>query len=106
MANVPISNFSTNWTSSGTEYNGIKLNVLDYGSTTSSKLINLQVDSSSRFTVTKAGQLTTNGITSSLFGTSSWAISASWPQAGITAIVGEDGLVFSSSNNIQLNLTI
>lgn len=57
MANVSINNITETWNSSGTTYSGIKYNVTDTASAAASKLIDLQVGGSSKFSVDKDGVL-------------------------------------------------
>lgn len=57
MANVGIYNMTDLWTDGGTTYTAIKMNVSDVASATGSNLADLQVGSTSYFTVTKAGNV-------------------------------------------------
>lgn len=57
MANVSINNITETWSSSGTTYTGIKYNVIDTASAAGSKLIDLQVGGSSKFSVGKDGSV-------------------------------------------------
>jgi len=55
MASVKISNITSVWTSSATEFNAFKLNAEDSGSSGSSNLILVQKDDQSKFSVRKDG---------------------------------------------------
>lgn len=70
MANVKISNLTTTWNSASYEYSGIKLNATDTLSSGSSKLINLQKDGTTVFSVDK------NGVVTGTVNTSSYSINS------------------------------
>ena len=73
MPNVKISDFSNQWSGSSTEFNGIKLNIIDIASSGSSKAIDLQVNSSSVFNVRKDSVVTATTFVGNLEGTSSYS---------------------------------
>lgn len=50
-----IYDLTDTWNASGTTFNGIKLNVTDSASASSSKLVTLQTNSTEHFSITKAG---------------------------------------------------
>ena len=66
MANVPISNLTTTWNNVSTTFTGIKLNVTDTASAAGSLLIDLQVGGSSKFKVSKTGEVSWSTFTGSL----------------------------------------
>lgn len=84
MANVKISNLSSIWTSSAAELTAFKIDVTDTASSGSSKLIDLQLGSVSKFSVRKDSVVTATsfvgGHTGSLVGTASFSTSASSAQ--------------------------
>ena len=50
-----IYDLTDTWNASGTTFNGIKLNVTDSASASSSKLVTLQTNGTEHFSITKAG---------------------------------------------------
>lgn len=101
MANVKISNLSTVWTSSLTEHDGIKITVTDVASSGSSKLINLLIGDSSKFSVGKNGvaraEIFMGSFTGSLEGTSSRAISASYANFSSNATTASSAVSSSAA---------
>lgn len=101
MANVRISNLSTVWTSSLNEYDGIKMTVTDVASSGSSKLIDLQVGSASKFSVRKDSVVTAGafvgGFTGSLVGSASFSVSSSNSQYTLTSSHALQGISSSFS---------
>lgn len=63
-----IYDLTDTWTNPNTSFNGIKLNVTDSASSLSSKLLDLQINGASKFTVEKTGAVTANGIIESATG--------------------------------------
>lgn len=57
-ADKPVLNGTATWNESGTTFNALKVNITDTTSAAASKLLDLQVASSSKFSVTKAGLVT------------------------------------------------
>lgn len=72
MATRPISNVINVW-NQNTTYTGIGLNITDTLSGTNSKLLNLQINSSSKFYVDKSGNVVTTGNVSGNKFTASYA---------------------------------
>ena len=64
--NSPIINMAQTWNASGTTFTGLLVNVTDTASAAASKLVDLQVAGSSRFSITKAGVLSLVGTTGKL----------------------------------------
>jgi hypothetical protein len=62
-----IYDFTDTWTSAGTTYNGIKLNVTNTASSASSLLMDLQIDAVSKFKVDKLGAIKVVGGNGGLF---------------------------------------
>lgn len=89
MANVKISNLTTTWTSNLTDYEGIKLDALNINSGTNTNLLNLLVDSTTKFKVTKNGLVIASTFSGSfagnISGTSSWANNSINSQNAISA---------------------
>lgn len=63
-----IYNLADTWNNAATSFNGIKLNVTDTSSAVGSKLLDLQIGGSSKFTVGKTGTVTATGIIESTSG--------------------------------------
>ena len=63
-----IYDLADTWNSAGTSFNGIKLNVTDTASAVTSKLLDLQIGSSSKFAISKTGGVTATGIIESTVG--------------------------------------
>ncbi len=61
VLSLPVIDLSQTWNSSSTTFTGLKLNITDTNSATASKLIDLQVNGTSKFSVTKAGVLSIGG---------------------------------------------
>ena len=105
MANVKISNLSAVWTSSLTEHDGIKMTVTDSASSGSSKLINLLVGASSKFSVRKdsvvSAESFVGGFTGSHEGTSSRSVSSSYSVVSSNAVSSS----FSVSSSFASNST-
>jgi hypothetical protein len=58
-ASAPLIDATQTWNSAGTVFTGLRLNVTDTASSSSSLLMDLQVGGSSRFNVSKAGNIAT-----------------------------------------------
>jgi hypothetical protein len=63
-----IYDLTDTWGNSLTAFNGIKLNVTDTASSAASKLLDLQINGSSKFVVSKSGNVTASGIVQSTSG--------------------------------------
>ena len=63
-----IYDLTDTWNNAGTSFNGIKLNVTDTASSVGSKLIDVQINGVSKFTVGKTGTVTATGIVESTSG--------------------------------------
>lgn len=102
MANVKISNLSTIWTSSATEFTAIKMDVTDSASSGSSKLMDLMVGGTSKASVRKDGVLTATSFigqhTGSSFGTASFSVSSSVSQQSVTSSHAFTGISSSYSS--------
>jgi hypothetical protein len=61
MADQYLYELTDTWAAGTTSYNGIKLNVADAASAADSKLLNLQINGASKFTVDKAGNVVATG---------------------------------------------
>jgi hypothetical protein len=59
---LPVINAQQEWSSSATTFTGIKSNITDTASSTSSLLLDLQVNSTSSFNVNKSGSISVNHI--------------------------------------------
>jgi hypothetical protein len=65
---VPINNLTDTWNASGTTFNGIKMNVTDTGHAAASRLIDLQIGGSTKFSVDATGNLVGQNFTSTTQG--------------------------------------
>jgi hypothetical protein len=63
-----IYDLTDTWGNSLTAFDGIKLNVTDTASSAASKLLDLQINSSSKFVISKSGNVTASGIVQSTSG--------------------------------------
>jgi hypothetical protein len=63
-----IYDLSDTWNNAGISFNGIKLNATDTASASGSKLIDLQINGASKFTVGKTGNVIATGIVESTVG--------------------------------------
>ena len=63
-----IYDLSDTWNNAGISFNGIKLNATDTASAAGSKLIDLQINGASKFTVGKTGTVTATGLIESTVG--------------------------------------
>lgn len=63
-----IYDLTDTWNNAGISFNGIKLNVTDSASASGSKLVDLQINGVSKFTVGKTGTVTATGIIESTTG--------------------------------------
>ncbi len=63
MATAPLSNLTATWNASGTTFTAVKMNVTDTASAAGSLLIDLQTNGTSQFSVTKAGNASSQQLT-------------------------------------------
>lgn len=97
----PVFDSTVTWNSGGTTFDGIKLNVTDTASASASTLINLQVASSSKFSISKGGNITAAGDTVNLNGRALFYSDAS---NGIL-YGGSTGFIVASTSGAQSWLT-
>lgn len=104
MANVYLYDLSDTWTTGGTAYDAIKMDVADNASAAGSDLLDLQVASSSKLRVRKDGQIFSAATT---YGQAYRATSGTISIASVGAYV-PTGLVFtldSIGNQVTLGTT-
>src|SRR5207248_3505291 len=63
QVSTPVLDLTQTWNQVSTTFTGLKLNVTDTNSASGSLLLDLQVNGTSKFKVTKAGAITVSGAT-------------------------------------------
>jgi hypothetical protein len=96
-ASAPLIDATQTWNSAGTAFTGMRLNVTDTASSSSSLLMDLQVGGSSRFSVSKSGTVVTT------FNTSVTTIGQRWIGTDGTTYWNAGGTFESGNANIQLD---
>lgn len=107
MATQPIYAMTDSWTSAGTTFTGIGMNITDAASAADSMLIDMQVGGASRFKVGKAGGITGSSLTVSglLSSASGLAISAGGASiVGNLAVTGNGAVTGSLGVGGQANV--
>jgi hypothetical protein len=109
-----IYNLTDTWNDAGISFSGIKLNVTDTASASGSKLLDLQINGSSKITVGKAGNVTATGIIESTNGgfkfpdgtTQTTASTAGGTVTSVTGAGTVSGLTLTGSVTTSGSLTL
>ena len=88
-----IYDLSDTWNNAGISFNGIKLNATDTASAAGSKLIDLQINGASKFTVGKTGNVIATGLIESTTGGFRFPDGTTQITRAVTSVTSTDGSV-------------